>query len=197
MEEGTSKQAVMSACLAPVRTCLESARSPVASARASTRMDLPAPVSPVSAVNPGSISNSAESTTARFRIARWVSMDARSAGFLRCRPLAPVQLFPEHGKVVVVGGMDQIQPARRTGHVQRLAVFQNAQTDAVATQGRSHAAVCGNRQRDLGGAGYDQRPVVKLVRTDGHQDRGVQTRVDDRGRRNSSHTRWSRWGLRQ
>ena len=55
-------------CFSPVRTLVESARSPSRSPRAVRTMVLPAPVSPVSAVKPGASSRFAELITPIERI---------------------------------------------------------------------------------------------------------------------------------
>src|SRR5688572_3813594 len=66
--------ASMVAWVSPVRTRSEEARAPRSSPTASTRMDLPAPVSPVRTLNPGSNSTSTPSMTARLRMRRNRSM---------------------------------------------------------------------------------------------------------------------------
>ena len=64
----TSNAAASSARSAPGRSWRSSKRSPSSSASASSRIDLPAPVSPVSTVKPGSSSRSSASTTTKLRI---------------------------------------------------------------------------------------------------------------------------------
>ena len=66
--------AQISARSAPARMMSAVARAPPARVSASTMIDLPAPVSPVSTVRPGAKSSSTVSTMARSRIRRWVSM---------------------------------------------------------------------------------------------------------------------------
>ena len=66
----TENSAVNSALSAPLRTQPASERSPSNNPRASTRIDLPAPVSPVIAVNPSRISRSSVGTMAKLRIWR-------------------------------------------------------------------------------------------------------------------------------
>src|SRR6185503_15603107 len=68
--------ASMVACVSPVRTRSDEARSPRRRPTASTMMDLPAPVSPVRTLNPGSNSTSTASMTARLRMRRKRSMHA-------------------------------------------------------------------------------------------------------------------------
>src|SRR4051812_8704279 len=69
-----SKVAVTWPCSAPWRTRPESPRPPSASAKASSRMDLPAPVSPVSTARPRENSISSRSIRTMSRIDRRASM---------------------------------------------------------------------------------------------------------------------------
>src|ERR1700694_3901605 len=71
---GTSNTAVTWPCSAPWRTRPESPRPPSASAKASSRMDLPAPVSPVSTARPRENSISSRSIRTMSRIDRRASM---------------------------------------------------------------------------------------------------------------------------
>src|SRR5215216_6002574 len=71
-----SKMASIVAPSSPVRTRSADARPPRSRPTASTRIDLPAPVSPVSTLKPGSNSTSTASITARFRMRRKRSMCA-------------------------------------------------------------------------------------------------------------------------
>src|SRR3954467_8862107 len=71
---GTSNTAVTWPCSAPWRTSPESPRPPSASANASSRMDLPAPVSPVRTARPRENSISSRSIRTMSRIDRRASM---------------------------------------------------------------------------------------------------------------------------
>src|SRR3981189_2535521 len=71
---GTSNTAVTCPCSTPWRTKPESPRPPSASANASRRMDLPAPVSPVSTARPRENSISSRSIRTMSRIDRRASM---------------------------------------------------------------------------------------------------------------------------
>src|SRR3954447_18939024 len=71
---GTSKEAVTWPCSTPCRTRPASPRPPSASAKASSRMDLPAPVSPVSTARPRENSISSRSIRTMSRIDRRASM---------------------------------------------------------------------------------------------------------------------------
>src|SRR6185503_6876124 len=74
---GMSKVAVTWPCSAPWRTRPESPRPPSASAKASSRMDLPAPVSPVSTARPRENSISSRSIRTMSRIDRRASMRSK------------------------------------------------------------------------------------------------------------------------
>jgi hypothetical protein len=69
-----SKATLTEACFWPLRTRPLSARLPSASPSASSRIDLPAPVSPVSTPRPGPNSRSSVSISTTSRIERPVSM---------------------------------------------------------------------------------------------------------------------------
>src|SRR5688500_19508 len=76
-----SDSASMVAPSVPVLTRSADARPPSSSPTASTRIDFPAPVSPVSAVNPGSSSTSTASITARLRMRSVRSMWAETPSY--------------------------------------------------------------------------------------------------------------------
>src|SRR5947209_13481167 len=88
---GTSNTAVTCPCSTPCRTRPASPRPPSASAKASSRMDLPAPVSPVSTARPGENSMSSRSIRTMSRIERRASM--------RNRFLAETQFFKGFGDI--------------------------------------------------------------------------------------------------
>src|SRR3954454_18578908 len=72
---GISNTAVTCPCSAPWRTRPASPRPPSANAKASSRMDLPAPVSPVKTARPGANSISSRSIRTMSRIDRRASME--------------------------------------------------------------------------------------------------------------------------
>src|SRR5258707_8410841 len=74
---GTSNTAVTCPCSTPLRTRPASPRPPSASANASRRMDLPAPVSPVSTARPRENSISSRSIRTMSRIDRRASMPTK------------------------------------------------------------------------------------------------------------------------
>ena len=115
----TAKIAVISARSVPARTAVLSARSPSASASASTSMDLPAPVSPVSTVKPGSRSSSISSSTARWRMCRRVSMAYSGAATARGMVVpSPVQLVTQNLEVVIAARMYQFNALIGGAHPQ-------------------------------------------------------------------------------
>ena len=69
-DEQIENSAETSAFSAPARTSVESARRPMTSPSASIRIDLPAPVSPVSTLKPGAQSRLSSSMIARLRMWR-------------------------------------------------------------------------------------------------------------------------------
>src|SRR3984893_6789100 len=75
---GTSNTAVTWPCSTPCRTRPASPRPPSASANASRRMDLPAPVSPVSTASPRENSISSRSIRTMSRIERRASMEGKT-----------------------------------------------------------------------------------------------------------------------
>src|SRR5262245_30479902 len=102
-----SNVAAISARSAPARITSAPPRPPHKSCSASTTMDLPAPVSPVSTVSPGRNSSSIESMIAKSRICRWVSIVALSPRKIAATAAAPLELGAQEAVVVVVGGMQQ------------------------------------------------------------------------------------------
>src|ERR1700761_7093982 len=74
---GTSNTAVTCPCSTPWRTSPASPRPPSASAKASSKMDLPAPVSPVSTARPRENSISSRSIRTMSRIERRASMPGK------------------------------------------------------------------------------------------------------------------------
>ncbi len=82
---GRSKTAVTCPWSAPSRTSEPSPRAPRASEKASSRMDLPAPVSPVNTVMPRPRSRSSRSIRTMSRIESWTSTDDASPSSARHR----------------------------------------------------------------------------------------------------------------
>ena len=72
----TSKSASTSASSAPLRTSSGRARPPRTRDRASTSIDFPAPVSPVTTLNPGESSSTRRSIRTTFRTLSWASTAA-------------------------------------------------------------------------------------------------------------------------
>src|SRR5579862_7784037 len=123
-----SKVAETSARSAPWRTASAPARAPASSCNASTMIDLPAPVSPVSTVSPGRSSSSTESMMAKSRICRCVSMV-----FLALEAAAaPVELGAQHLVVVVTLRMQERHALGGEAHLEPVLWFEGPEDDAVA-----------------------------------------------------------------
>ena len=113
----TAKSALISARSAPARTTAASPRSPRASDSASMRMDLPAPVSPVSVPKPEvelELELVDNDEVAQDQALQHVSVRRR----LRARSItwrgAPVELFAQHFKIAVA-----LAGAAASPHVRR------------------------------------------------------------------------------
>src|SRR5262249_6808059 len=142
----TSNSAESSARSQPSLTTPASERAPTSSSIASTRIDLPAPVSPVSTENPGSSSRLALSTITKSRIS-----SARSKLFASLvEHLAPAQLLPQRGEVAVARRMHEAHRVGRAleqqpvaiGHVrEREPVEMRAHVDAAQQLDLDRAAV--------------------------------------------------------
>src|SRR5262249_13754014 len=79
----SSSSADTAACSSPERTSAVSARAPSARPRASSRIDLPAPVSPVSTPSPESNSSSSFSTSTTLWMASCLSISPAAQALLR------------------------------------------------------------------------------------------------------------------
>src|SRR5262249_50218511 len=125
---GSSNAAVTWPCSAPWRTRLASPRAPSASPKASSRIDLPAPVSPVRTERPGAKSMSSRSIRTMSRMDRRDSIKKGGADLLEgladpgalilCR-LEPA-LFHQGVGVLVPRAVGEIVPEHR-GRGLRLA----------------------------------------------------------------------------
>ena len=112
---GQSKVALISQRCAPSRTMAASARAPRASCSASIRIDLPAPVSPVSTVKPRARSSSSARTITKsrrkmlFRLMTQCSLQFQSrSGYA----FVPVQLFAQGVKVAPADGVQETNLVR-------------------------------------------------------------------------------------
>ena len=165
-----------SARSAPWRTTSAPARPPASSCSASTRIDLPAPVSPVSTVSPGRSSSSTASMMAKSRICRCVSMrfSARS-----CR--GPSAAWSAAAEVIVAGRVQQRDAlARRVRTSRRSAgVKSPSTTPSQVTCAWVSARSMQAHLDDRGGGDHD-RPVREGVRADRRDHQHRQVRLDDR-----------------
>ncbi len=103
-----SNSAANSARFAPPRTSVALPRSPRTSPIASTRIDLPAPVSPVSTVMPESNSTSSFSTIAKSRTCRFISIGYST--FPVSAVASPKQLGAQNTVEIIAGRMYQCNP---------------------------------------------------------------------------------------
>src|SRR5918999_3502425 len=127
-----SNSAASSARSAPSRTTAPSARPPTRISIASTRMDLPAPVSPVSTEKPRSSSRLALSTITKLRIS-----SARSMLFaVLVQDLAPAQLLAQGGEVAVAGRMHEAHRVGRALEHQAIALGHVGERETVEVRAR-------------------------------------------------------------
>src|SRR6266850_1294404 len=158
-----SNSAASSARSAPPRTAAASPRPPTSSSMASTSIDFPAPVSPVSTVNPSpnSMDDSSISTNPRMS-------SARSTVLLQVAVLleyfAPAQLLAQRGEVAVARRVHEAHRVRRALEQQAVALLHVGERKAVEMRARVERA----HQHDL-----DQHAVA-----DAHRARGKGVRVE-------------------
>src|SRR6267143_2896071 len=158
-----SNSAASSARSAPPRTAAASARPPTSTSMASTSIDFPAPVSPVSTVNPSpkSIDDSSISTNP------WMS-SARSTVLLQVAVLleyfAPAQLLAQRGEVAVARRVHEAHRVRPAPEQQAVALLHVGERQAVEMRARVERA----HQHDL-----DHHAVA-----DAHRARGKGVRVE-------------------
>src|SRR5450631_460619 len=156
-------------------------RPPAMTSSASTTMDFPAPVSPVSAVRPGPKSSSASSTMTKSRSCRCVS---------KCRLLAvavavavaaeaPMKFGAQQAVIVVARRVQQSDLCVGALDEQRIALLQIANAGAVARHlGMRPEAI---RHTQLNGAAgaHHNRPIAQRVWADGRQNPHVEIRLED------------------
>src|SRR6266850_1410258 len=174
----TSNSAASSARSAPSRTAAASPRPPTSSSMASTSIDFPAPVSPVSTVNPSpkSMDDSSISTNPRMS-------SARSTVLLQVAVLleyfAPAQLLAQRGEVAVARRVHEAHRVRRALEQQAVALLHVGERKAVEMRARVERA----HQHDLDhhAVAHAHRARGKGVRVERHQrerrHRGVQDRA--------------------
>src|SRR5512134_4205011 len=165
-----SRSAVTSASGSPVRTATGSAFSPSARRIASTRIDLPAPVSPVTTFSPGAKGTRTSSKMARLRTESSISIAGTGS------PLSPLELRAQDGEVVLVRGAEEPQRSIRLldlDHVpgaqpeSHLAVEREEDVRLLGAQLRAHDHVV----RD------DERPVGQRLGTDRRDEDRAQHRI--------------------
>src|SRR5438132_10164311 len=95
---------------APVRISDLSARSPNKSCSAPMMIDFPAPVSPVTATNPGSICHSSSSTSARFLIRNSVRTADIPGSLINHHPRNPrSQISPNNSALALLDELDDLR----------------------------------------------------------------------------------------
>src|SRR5215472_4581348 len=168
---GTSNTAVTWPCSAPWRTRPASPRPPSASANASSRIDLPAPVSPVSTASPRENSISRRSIRTMSRIDRRASMEFLAETHLLEGPADPGPLilarFETAGfykliGVLVPGTVRKIMPEHGGGGL-RLADDADRQIGLGQALQRFLDMARGLVLRDHGLETIDRRRVVVLI----------------------------------
>src|SRR4029077_5510679 len=135
-DKSVSNSAESSVRSQPSRTTPAPARAPTNSSIASTRIDLPAPVSPVSTENPGSSSRLARSTMTKSRIS-----SARSKLFAPLvEHLAPAQLLAQRSEVAVARRMHEAHRVGRALERQAVALGHVGEREAVEVRAHVDAA---------------------------------------------------------
>src|ERR1700733_104464 len=172
-----SAVAQISARSVPARTTSAPARLPHSSYSASTMIDLPAPVSPVSTVSPGLNSSSTASIIAKSRICRWRST---ASALVRQSADTPMQLGAQQPEVVVARRMQQRNRAPGGGDLEPAARIEFPELGGVAVDLRPGTALATQADIDSRLAGYDDRAVRQRVRTDRRHHQHVEAGIDDR-----------------
>src|SRR5512145_1906263 len=157
-----SNSAESSARSAPSRTREASPRPPTRSSIASTRIDLPAPVSPVSTLKPAPNSSDARSMMTKFAASSARSMLSRRPAFERL--LAPAQFLAQRREVTVARRVHERNHVRGTPEDKAVALAHVGERQSIEMRARVERA----QQRDL-----DDRTVAHA-----HRPRGQRVRVE-------------------
>src|SRR3990170_2404308 len=164
------------ASASPAFRAIGSAFSPSARRIASTRIDLPAPVSPVTMFSPGANGTRTSLNMARLRTESSISIVRRES------PLSPLELCPKNGEVVLEGGAEEAERGVRLLHLDHVPLPDPE--PHLPVQREEHVGLPGSQLHpDLHVVGDDDRPVREGVRTDRGNDDGAQRRVYDRSLR--------------
>src|SRR3954469_14021277 len=140
----TSNSPDSSARSAPSRTMAASPRPPTRSSIASTRMDLPAPVSPVRTVNPSLSSSEARSISTKSRTSSALSICPANLSWFDGY-FAPAELLAQRGEVTVAGGMYEAHGIRRAFEHQAIALLHVGEREPVEMRARIERVL----ERDL------------------------------------------------
>src|SRR5215471_5495649 len=192
-DASTSKRASTTAQSSPERIRSGWARAPMTSRIASTRIDLPAPVSPVRTFRPGANGTTTSSMTARLRMRSSLSMAPLAcygprrpilkmylnwAGRLTRLPLAPLELGAKNGEDVLLREPQQADARRGPANLDGVPL---SQREAHLPVGREHHILI-REQPDvdaLVGRQHD-RAVREGVGTDRREHHRVHRRKHDR-----------------
>src|SRR6185437_10650471 len=155
---------------------------PDISSSASTTMDLPAPVSPVSAVKPDFSSSSAWSTRTRSRNCRCVSMGLVAVAAVigrAVRTAAPMQFRAQQPVIVVTRRMQQGNLSIRRLDIQVVALFEGAERRTVAGDLGARLEAIRHAQLDFAPRPHHDGTVAQGMRTDGGQHPHIEIGLDD------------------
>src|SRR5262245_41386049 len=186
-----SNTASMVALSAPVRMRSGWARAPMTRRMASTTMDFPAPVSPVTALRPGPRDTVTASMTARFLRRSSLSMlggPRRFAGILRPTrtmppvvsgwrppgpglPLAPLELGPQHREEMLLRNAEEANAGRGLADLDAIAALE--MEPHLAVHREHHVLVRLQRHVDGLAARQHDGSVGERVRADGREHDGV------------------------
>src|SRR5688572_10051300 len=158
----------------PVRTTSAAPRSPSNKPSAPTMMDFPAPVSPVSTLNPGPSGSVSDSMIAKFLIRSSVSIP----GLISFRNSPPAELLPQRGKEAGAGKPHDLDRALRPTDVER---FSHSEGGADLAVDGDHK-LFGRTVRlhgDTSAGGQHDGPYGQRVRGDRRHDQRLQRRHYD------------------
>src|SRR5512143_480166 len=169
---GRSKRAETSASDSPDRTAIGSDFSPRARRIASTRIDLPAPVSPVTTFRPGPKGTRTSSKMARFRTESSISIARKES------PLTPLELGAQDAEVVLEGRPEEAERGIRLLHLDHIPPAQ-AEPD-LAVEGQENVGLLRPELGpDLHIVRDDEGPVGERMGADRRDDDRPQRGVDD------------------
>src|SRR6185312_9266078 len=174
-----SNVAAISARSAPWRIISGPPRPPASSCRASTSIDLPAPVSPVSTVSPARSSSSMASMMAKSRTAKRMSIGRGSGGSALGAAAPPVELGAQQAVIVVTGRVQQRDPLTRRLDLQPVPGSDLAENRSVAGDLRARVGALQQLDLDRRVRGDNYRAIGERMRADRRDDERIEVRLDD------------------